>query len=434
MIKLIQSVSGNLYAYDSITNKIITLNLYTNKYPSGEIADSILHKLNEDKSVQNIPLSCVRWKMSFDDCWEQIETHIPKLVLEMTTSCNLNCWYCDVSGMQSDQCYTRKTISKETVKSAIDFFMKHNENCKNADISFYGGEALLEFDLIKYAVKYANATIRKKTLSYDVSTNGLLLNEQIASWLEKNKNVQVTCTVNGPYHDQYRVDKNGQGSLNNIIQNLLFIRHDYPQVWENQIRFIANVNSECEIPAMLDYYDKILEKKPLAITNIVWNDNIMPLIENRPIVDFQNSNSVTAYYMDQMWAIKHRPIVEEEHKGIIPSCLPCEVKLFVHNDGKLSFCEKLCKSVSIGDLETEFNKDYLRSLYEKAAQLFDSRCKTCWAQRLCKVCLAPLFNMKGQLIDNIPEEICSQEKSNIEWLLSLYCQMSEENPDLLDYR
>ena len=86
-----------------------------------------------------------------------------QLILQVTQQCNLRCEYCAYSGIyEGNRTHSSNRMSFETAKKAIDFFLEHSTENSNVSIGFYGGEPLLEFDLIKRCVSYIKETCEGK--------------------------------------------------------------------------------------------------------------------------------------------------------------------------------------------------------------------------------------------------------------------------------
>lgn len=438
MLKIFQTKSGRIYAYVPFTNQIVTIKTDQPISLTPKTVKSVERQLLADGLVEDKEFSFIRWKCSFDEYIAKMRNQIPKLLLEITRRCNLFCDYCSVSGALSSDEVNPYDMTADTLFSAIDLFREHNLHHESAHISFYGGEALLRFPLIQAGVQYARETLLGKELSFDISTNGVALTENVVTWLAANPFVRITCTVNGPYHDQYRKDIGGKGSLNTTMGHLKYIRDNYPQVWQHQVRFIANVDREEEIPILLEFYRREIGKAPGLVTKITWeNDLSLEDAEHSetddriPQMNFSENDYLSKFYAKQLWSVHYRPIVSGSQQAVITSCFPCEVKLFVHTDGRLGFCEMVCEKAIIGDLKTGIDEAYLRELYVTTQRVYRSHCLGCWAQRLCNVCLANLFEQDGTLIKKIPVEFCLKEKKRILKDLTLYCQMAEEAPELL---
>lgn len=79
-----------------------------------------------------------------------LDVNIESINLQVTQNCNLRCEYCPYTGnFYNNRRHTNKSMSFELVKRGIDFLYNHSMNCEVVNVAFYGGEPLLEFELIK---------------------------------------------------------------------------------------------------------------------------------------------------------------------------------------------------------------------------------------------------------------------------------------------
>lgn len=147
------------------------------------------------------------------------------MVLHMTDFCNLKCKYCFIEGGQSSE-YHRDIMSKETVKAAVDKFFQiikcHNTQ-KSPSIVFYGGEPLLNWETIKYALGEIEQGEKKTNIQVDkvIITNGTILNEEIVEYIKKYK-VQLSVSLDGikKVNDANRVDFEGNGSFSRAVETI----------------------------------------------------------------------------------------------------------------------------------------------------------------------------------------------------------------------
>ncbi|MEA3295822.1 MAG: radical SAM protein [Patescibacteria group bacterium] len=132
-----------------------------------------------------------------------------QLSLEITQNCNLRCKYC-VYG--EDYFYYRSRSNKEmeyeVTKKGIEYVFNiiNERNKKEFSLSFYGGEPLLNFEIIKKIVKYSKKLFNKWKLRFSITTNGTLIDEEIINFLILN-NFQVLISLDGPkdVHDAKRI-------------------------------------------------------------------------------------------------------------------------------------------------------------------------------------------------------------------------------------
>lgn len=105
-----------------------------------------------------------------------------------------------------------------TAKKSLDFLLEHSIDNEIVNIGFYGGEPMIEFDLIKKCIEYAKEIFKGKDIQFSITTNGTLINKKIIRYFVKNK-VNLTISLDGPkeVHDKNRRFCNGSGTFDKII-------------------------------------------------------------------------------------------------------------------------------------------------------------------------------------------------------------------------
>lgn len=140
------------------------------------------------------------------------------LVLNVTNQCNLACTYCYEFGADkiSTQVGKPKYMTPETAKASVEFLLSGSGNREAVHITFFGGETLMNFRLLRETVGYANerAAAAGRKITYSLTTNATLLTDEIIDFLSDNA-VGVTVSMDGPQEmqDARRVYKNGKGSF-----------------------------------------------------------------------------------------------------------------------------------------------------------------------------------------------------------------------------
>ena len=158
---------------------------------------------------------------------EEVRAYPPKsnevkaLCLHICHDCNLRCRYC----FADEGAYhaKREFMTLEVAKKAIDFLIENSGNRKVLETDFFGGEPLMNFDVVKETVYYAKeqAAKRGKRFLFTLTTNGLLLKDDIADFLNKEfENVVLSLDGRKEVHDAVRKTVNGKGSFDLVIENL----------------------------------------------------------------------------------------------------------------------------------------------------------------------------------------------------------------------
>ncbi|GBQ63829.1 quinohemoprotein amine dehydrogenase maturation protein [Komagataeibacter swingsii] len=147
------------------------------------------------------------------------------LVLNITNQCNLACTYCYEFG--SDKIATphgkQKFMTLETAKMSVDFLLAQSPGRKAVHITFFGGETLMNFRLLRDVVFHASeqAAAHGKAITFSLTTNATLLTDEIIAFLSEHE-IGVTVSMDGPpdLQDRHRVYKNGKGSYDVIEPRL----------------------------------------------------------------------------------------------------------------------------------------------------------------------------------------------------------------------
>jgi uncharacterized protein len=140
------------------------------------------------------------------------------MCLHVTHDCNLRCKYCFAGqGVYGGE---KKLMSQKVALSAIDFLIEKSEGRRNLEMDFFGGEPLMNFDVIKKTVEYGRSLEKKhnKVFRFTTTTNGVLLNEEIADFLNREMN-NVVLSLDGRrnVNDAMRPNAGGKGSYDSIV-------------------------------------------------------------------------------------------------------------------------------------------------------------------------------------------------------------------------
>jgi len=183
-----------------------------------------------------------------------LKARVKQLTLQVTQQCNLRCEYCIYSGVYNTRTHSNKRMSWETAKKAIDFFIARTTELAEITIGFYGGEPLLELDLIKRCVEYAKSKIEGKAIKFNVSTNGTLLVDNVVDYLVKNDFLlSVSLDGSKEEHDVTRKFENGEGSFDIIIGNMERLRIRYPE-YDKKTSIMSTINPHADLGCTLEYF------------------------------------------------------------------------------------------------------------------------------------------------------------------------------------
>ena len=143
---------------------------------------------------------------------------IKALCLHVAHTCNLNCAYCFAS--QGKYNGERAVMSFEVGKQALDFLVEHSGKRHNLEVDFFGGEPLMNFQVVKDLVAYARSIEKEagKNFRFTLTTNGMLIDDDVIDFANREmSNVVLSLDGRKEVHDRYRVDYAGNGSWERIV-------------------------------------------------------------------------------------------------------------------------------------------------------------------------------------------------------------------------
>lgn len=150
--------------------------------------------------------------------FKQRETVVKALCLHIAHDCNLACRYCFAE--EGEYHGRRALMSYEVGKQALDFLIASSGSRKNLEVDFFGGEPLMNFQVVKDLVAYGRSQeeIHNKKFRFTLTTNGVLLNDDIIEFANKEmSNVVLSIDGRREVNDNMRPFRNGKGSYDLII-------------------------------------------------------------------------------------------------------------------------------------------------------------------------------------------------------------------------
>ena len=143
---------------------------------------------------------------------------VKALCLHIAHTCNLNCSYCFAS--QGKYNGERAVMSFEVGKQALDFLVANSGSRRNLEVDFFGGEPLMNFQVVKDLVAYARSIEKEhnKNFRFTLTTNGMLVDDDVIEFANREcHNVVLSLDGRKEIHDRYRVDYAGKGSWERIV-------------------------------------------------------------------------------------------------------------------------------------------------------------------------------------------------------------------------
>ena len=228
---VLDTASGSVHTVDEVAYDIIEM--YKTHTPE-QIVATILERYSHLDDVNEAEiLECIddiasleaAGKLFSVDEYESLACNyknnskvIKALCLHVAHTCNLNCSYCFAS--QGKYQGDRALMSFEVGKRAFDFLIEHSGTRHNLEVDFFGGEPLMNWDVVKQLVAYARSIEKEhnKNFRFTLTTNGMLIDDEVIDFLNKEmSNVVLSLDGRREVNDHFRRDYAGNGSYDKIV-------------------------------------------------------------------------------------------------------------------------------------------------------------------------------------------------------------------------
>ena len=192
------------------------------RFPAGQVADAV-DELQAIRAIGDVRLPPTKSLPVMPPENFPLTT----MVLNVTNKCNLACTYCYEYGedkiVDTEFGAKSKFMSEETARESVDFMFNESGINQVANLTFFGGETLLNFKVLKKTLAYARekGAVLGKEVRFSLTTNATLLRPEIIEWLVDNE-VGVTISIDGPKEsqDKFRVFSNGMGSYDLVLPKI----------------------------------------------------------------------------------------------------------------------------------------------------------------------------------------------------------------------
>lgn len=476
------------YYYDTVIGKIFICNnvdyYIINKILSNNIDDiAECKKFSEDELMQSVVniismidkelifrLDKFESMISYDDIEDKINNQCQQLILEVTEGCNLRCGYCIYNDMYlNNRNHGKDNMTKDIAFKAIDYINSHSDKVKTLYITFYGGEPLLMYDLIKKCIHYIYSDYscnKVKNYKFSFTTNATLIDYQMAKELSQIKNLSITVSLDGPeiYHDAYRRNIGGKGSFNETIKGLKYLVEAFGYERAKKDILISMVYtppySQRKIEDIQNFFEN-LKWLPSEIVKFVTYPDVDSLTTineylkkynkkeeinpNNDEIDYSllnwslNNSSKNNIFSSKLVLGSYLPIYKRNiFKKVINvigqngCCIPGQRRIYTTVHGNFKVCERIGNAPIIGNVENGIDIEIVKEVYFKQYREKSESCKTCWYARLCSICYANTYDETG-LNSNKRSFICNQRKDTFKKMLTSYFEILENNPVAFDY-
>ncbi len=439
---------NNFYFYDVNRNENVKVDeeiyCYLDKFLKDEINKNNINKEIEsklDKLKEEGYLSNNRVKEIKHPATDLLDTYLSRkmkmITIQLTRNCNLRCEYCPYTENNGiERTHQDSSIDFETIKKALHILRDNSIDSYDISVNFYGGEPLLEFDLIKKTVDYCKKIFRGKLLRFSLTTNATLFTEEIMDFFEREK-FNILISLDGPKHlnDKNRrfydsdesvfdrvidsikiIEKNHQELFKNISLNMVIDPttklNDYLLLFKEN-RVLDKINIRTQI---LDDYTEDKKFKSLDEFNKQYSE-----MENTYRLHIFNDEELTdGKLIESMFFRKYQELLMDMNKSIslgntgCPSgpCIPGIQRMLVDVNGFIYPCERISEINEfniIGNVDKGIMLDKVKRILNVAKYNKD-KCTDCFAFRECGFCVRSYQNAIDEIA--VSSEVCENRRIN----------------------
>lgn len=352
---------------------------------------------------------------------------VEMIMLYVTNQCNLTCPHCN---KRADAQSHPKEMNLETIKSAILYFLENFEHGKSIEITFFGGDPLLNLTLLKDSIEVLDELEKDHNISfrYSIITNGAVLNQSIIDFLARH-NIKVEISIDGceaiKGFNQTMLeivkelaeycDVLGTVKLTNCNLDLIKLYEELEKGGFNTLKLEYGIYQN---------HNKATTELPIFIKNLqLFADYFIDNIKQKRLVNFMDFISP----------------LQTLHLGASTQSFPCNFgvnKFTVTMDGSIHFCPHLISLPEFqwGDIVQGFNSekriDFLNN--HELTNRKTEQCYSCWAQRMCGgACYYASYIEKGSTAQ-ISDLYCEFKKQIFEKALYIYSSFLDEEKIFLD--
>ena len=444
---VLDTASGSVHSVDEVAYDIIKL--YKEK-TTDEIVGFITEKYSVSKDevlecIEDVKFLEENGKLFSVDEYEDLaidfkarNTVIKALCLHIAHSCNLNCSYCFAA--QGKYHGADSLMSFETGKRALDFLVENSGTRRNLEVDFFGGEPLLNFDVVKQLVSYARSIQKEKNKNFrfTLTTNGVLIDDDVIDFCNKEMdNVVLSLDGRKEVHDFFRKDCGGNGSYDKILPKFKeFVEKRGDKSYYMRGTFTHNnTDFTNDILHMADLGFKELSMEPVVCKPnepYALTDEDLPIILeqyeilSKEMIKRKKANNGFTFY-HYMLDLQNGPCIYKRITG----CGSGTEYMAVTPQGELYPCHQFVgdENYKLGDIWNGVSNTEKVNEFKLCNAYAKEECKDCFARLYCSGgCAANSYHATGN-INGIYEYGCKLFKKRIECAIMMKVAESEENEE-----
>lgn len=419
--------SGSVHEIDSTAMRVLTFK------NAGKTNEQIIKDLGAEaaeviREIEELEKMGVLYSKA-EDLGEELRFNEPvvkALCLLVAQDCNLRCSYCFANTGEYHQ--ERGMMSEQTAKAAIDFLIRNSGNRKNLEVDFFGGEPLMNFEVVKKTVEYGREQEKKygKNFRFTLTTNAYHVTDEMVDFLNKEmKNIVISMDGRKEVHDAMRKNVAGHGSYEKVLANAqkIIAKREGQEYYIRGTYTAQNLNFSQDVLAIADAgFDQI------SVEPVVTGEDFAIKTEHLPQIKHEYEMLAREYlkreragkpfnFFHFMVDLDSGPCLNKRLRG----CGAGSEYLAVSSEGKLYPCHQFAgmEEFYMGTVyDDDLNED-IEQTFIKTHIFTKEGCLECWAKYYCSGgCAANAYHSTGDI--RKPYKIgCETEKKRIETAIAL---------------
>ncbi len=361
---------------------------------------------------------------------------IKALCLHVAHTCNLNCSYCFAS--QGKYQGDRALMSFEVGKRAFDFLIENSGSRRNLEVDFFGGEPLMNWDVVKQLVAYARGIEKEKgkNFRFTLTTNGILVDDEVIDFCNKEmSNVVLSLDGRKDVNDHFRRDYAGKGSYDTIVPKF----QKFVEAREGKNYYVRGTFTHNNV----DFTEDLFHMADLGFTELSMEPVVCPpddpyalteedlpklfeqyeILAKEMIKRKKEGRGFTFYHY--MLDLKHGPCIYKRITG----CGSGTEYMALTPWGELYPCHQFVgdPKYSLGNIWDGVTNTAVQDEFRSCNAYAREECKDCWARLYCSGgCAANAYHATGS-IGGIYRYGCELFKKRIECAVMMQVAEAEEN-------
>ena len=434
--------SGAIHVVDDVTYDVIELfednsakeiiEKLVDRYPQTEIEEAI-QEVNELKDNEELFTEDTYKERIID--FKKRQTVVKALCLHIAHDCNLACRYCFAE--EGEYHGRRALMSYETGKQALDFLIANSGSRRNLEVDFFGGEPLMNWDVVKQLVAYGREQekLHNKKFRFTLTTNGVLLNDEVMEFCNKEMgNVVLSVDGRKEVHDYMRPFRKGAGSYDLIMPKFEKFAES-----RNQDKYYVrgtfthhNLDFSQDVLHLADLGFKQISVEPVVAADTeeyaIREEDIPQILEQYDILAKEmikrekEGKGFTFFHF--MIDLTGGPCVYKRLSG----CGSGTEYLAVTPWGDFYPCHQFVgnEKFLLGNVDEGIKNTEIRDEFKCGNVYAKEKCRKCFARFYCSGgCMANSYNFHGTIHDTY-EIGCEMQRKRVECAIMMKAALADE--------